>query len=78
MSDFLYVPVDAVPKDVLGVDSANEKLEDEFPMAHTEQYAVEIPTDIGCLGIMLAVRLIQGVHDRICKCCKSKAEAEDD
>ncbi len=36
MSDCLDVPLDAVPKYVLGVDGAHEKLKNELPVANAE------------------------------------------
>jgi len=40
VDDMLDVPLVAFPKHVLGVDGADEKLENKFPMANSEQNVV--------------------------------------
>ncbi len=39
-NDVSYVPLVAVPQDLLGVDGASEELEHKFPVAYTEQDVV--------------------------------------
>ena len=71
------MPVSAVPQDVFGVNRANEELEHELPMTHTEKDAVGNVEDSVCLSRLVAVYEIKNILDKLSKCCKSKAEAEN-
>ncbi len=48
--DFLGVPVDTVPEDVLDVDGAHKELEHKLKVAHTEKDALGSVQDISCFG----------------------------
>ncbi len=72
------MPADAVPKDALGVDGADEELQHKLPMAHREQDVVDSAEDSNCSSrIIVTVCEIEDVLDSIGKCRSSKEEAED-
>ena len=78
LSDHFYFPVDAVPHDVLGIDGADEKLENELPMAHTEQDLADCVKYIAYFSELVTVEGKTGYLARLSERRESQAEAHDD
>ena len=66
-----------MPHDVLGVDGAYEKLENELPMTHTEQDLADCVKYIARLSELVSIEGKTGYLARLSECRESQAEAND-
>ncbi len=66
MADLSYVPLYAVPQDVLGVDGANKELEHKLPVAHTEQDVDGGAKDSDCFSHLVAICENECDLDSVC------------